>query len=220
MTEDSWTLYTFFQSSAAYRTRIALNLKGIKPSQHFVHLTKGGGQHLAPDYKKVNPQQLVPTLVHNGISIGQSLAQIEYLEEVIPEPPLLPKDPLGRARVRSLAYTVAADIHPVNNLRIRKFLHKDLNLSEAEINAWQERWIVPGFEAMEEMTAHVKETGRFCHGDMPGLADICLIPQIANARRIGMDMARFPTLNRIDEIARTHPAFAAAAPDKQPDAAQ
>ena len=214
----NWALYTFFSSSAAYRTRIALNLKGIKPEQHFVHLVKDGGQQFSDAYRQVNPQGLVPTLVHDGHAIAQSLAQIEYLDEVVPEPPLLPKDALGRARVRSIAYAIACDIHPLNNLRVRKFLHKE-GKDEAAINAWQEMWIAAGFAALEEMLSSAKETGRFCHGDTPTIADICLIPQIANAARIKMDMARFPTLSRIDAAARALPAFAEAAPDNQPDAA-
>jgi len=215
---DDFTFYGYFRSSAAYRVRIALNLKGIVPRYEFVHLLKDGGRQHDPAYRAVNPQELIPTLVHDGHTIGQSLAIIEYLDEIAPEPPLLPRDVLGRARVRQLAYAVACDIHPVNNLRVNIYLRDAFGASEEKRLEWQRHWIALGFVALEEWLAHAPETGRFCHGDTPTLADICLIPQLANARRVTLDLSLYPTLLRIEETALAHPAFAAAAPAAQPDA--
>lgn len=208
--------YTYFRSSAAFRTRIALSLKGLKHEDVFVHLRKN--EQLTADYLALNPQGLVPTLVHNGHAIGQSLAIIEYLDEVFPEPPFLPKDASGSARVRGIAYAVTCDIHPVNNLRVRRYLLHELHHSEEEVLAWQVHWMKLGFEALETMLANAKETGRFCHGDQPTLADICLIPQLANARGAEMDLRPYPTLRRIEKAAYEIPAFMAALPKNQPDA--
>jgi maleylacetoacetate isomerase len=211
-------LYSYFRSSAAYRVRIALNLKGIAPDYAFVHLLKDGGQQHAAAYKSVNPQELVPTLEHDGHAIAQSLAIIEYLDEVKPEPPLLPSDPAARARVRQIAYAIACDIHPVNNLRILQYLRDTHGLSEEERARWQRHWIALGFAAIETLLTGSKETGRFCHGDTPTLADICLIPQMANAKRMSLDFSPYTTLVQIETEALAHPAFAAAAPQVQPDA--
>jgi maleylpyruvate isomerase len=211
-------LYTYFRSSAAYRVRIALNLKGLKPELHFVHLLRGGGEQLQPGYRAVNPQSLVPALVVEGHALAQSLAIIEYLEETHPEPPLLPKDALGRARVRRLATMVACDIHPLNNLRVLRRLRGQYGLSEDALKEWQQHWITLGFTALEALVANAPETGRYCHGDTPTLADICLVPQMANARRIATDLSPFPTLVRIEQTALSHPAFDAAQPKVQPDA--
>lgn len=211
-------LYTYFRSSAAFRVRIALNLKGIAAEHRFVHLLKDGGQQFGAEYARLNPQHLVPTLLHDGHPLQQSLAIVEYLDEVVPEPPLLPPDALGRARVRAIALAVACDIHPLNNLRMRKYLHKELARSEAEIRAWQAHWIALGFEAIETMLAQSAETGRFCHGDVPTLADICLIPQMANAHALNMDLSAYPTLMRIEAAALALPAFSNALPKNQPDA--
>lgn len=208
--------YTYFRSSAAFRTRIALNLKGLKADEVFVHLRKN--EQMAADYLALNPQGLVPTLVHDGHAIVQSLAIIEYLDEVFSEPPFLPKDALGRARVRGIAYAAACDIHPVNNLRVRRYLLHELKHSEEEVLAWQVHWMKLGLEALETMLTGVKETGRFCHGDAPTLADICLIPQMANARGVQMDLRPYPTLKRIEKAAYELPAFMAALPKNQPDA--
>jgi len=215
---NSFTLYTYFRSSAAFRARIALNLKGIVPGYEFVHLLKDGGQQNAPAYTQVNPQGLLPALVHDGHTITQSLAIIEYLDEVHPEPPLLPKSPAARARVRAIAYAVACDIHPVNNLRVLNYLRKDLGRNEDEVLAWTRHWIALGFDALETMLKSSPETGRFCHGDAPTLADICLIPQMANARRAKMDVGTWPTLHRIEQAALALPAFDRALPANQPDA--
>jgi maleylacetoacetate isomerase len=215
---EKLTLYTYFRSSAAWRARIALNLKGLKPEYVFVHLLKNGGQQHGAEYARVNPQEMVPTLVHEGRAIGQSLAIVEYLEECWPEPPLLPKDPFGRARVRQIADAVACDIHPLGNLRLRIYLGAILEASEEQQIEWQRHWIMVGFAALEKLLSGTKETGRFCHGDTPTLADIFLIPQIGNARRVKLDLAPYPTLLSIDAAAAAHPAFAAARPDAQPDA--
>jgi maleylpyruvate isomerase len=215
---DDLVLYGYFRSSAAFRVRIALNLKGLKAEHKFVHLLKDGGQQFAPDYERLNPQHLLPTLVHNGYPLQQSLAIVEYLDEVFPDPPLLPGDPLARARVRAIACAVACDIHPVNNLRMRKYLHKQLGRGEEEIRDWQVHWITLGFQAIETMLASSEYTGRFCHGGAPTIADICLIPQMANAHALNIDLSAYPTLTRIEGTALTLPAFVNAAPKNQPDA--
>lgn len=212
------TLYTYFRSSAAFRVRIAMNLKGLKRDEKYVHLLKDGGEQFADAYRKLNPQALVPTLVHREQAINQSLAIIELLEEAFPEPPLLPGELGGRARVRALAYAVACDIHPLNNLRVRKYLHKVLARSDEEILAWQVHWMALGFDAIETLLAESSDTGRFCHGDAPTLADVCLIPQLANARGAKMDLAPWPTLKRIEQAAYQLPAFLDALPKNQPDA--
>lgn len=212
-------LYDYAYSSAAYRARIALNLKGLPYEHVSIHLVKDGGQQHSAAYKKVNPQELIPTLEVDGHLIGQSLAIIEYLDETHPSPPLLPSYPLERARVRQLAYAVACDIHPINNLSARAVL-KQLGHSDEEIfSKWYFHWITRGFTALETLVAGSNQTGKYCHGDTPTLADICLVPQMANAYRFKVPVDNFPTLVRIDKAAREHPAFAAAAPDKQPDAA-
>jgi maleylacetoacetate isomerase len=217
-TASELVLYGYFRSSAAFRARIALNLKGVAAEQRFVHLIRNGGEQHSADYKAVNPQALIPALVHDGHTITQSLAIIEYLDEVVPEPRLLPKDAYGRARVREIAYAVACDIHPVNNLRIGQHLQKTFNASADDVVAWQRHWITVGFDAIEKMLAASPATGAFCHGDTPTLADICLIPQCANARRAKLDIATWPTIARIEARALAHPAFAAALPQNQPDA--
>jgi len=209
------THYTYFRSSAAFRVRIALNLKGLKPHQAFVHLRKN--EQNAKDYLALNPQGLVPTLLHEGSVITQSLAIIEYLDETWPEPPLLPNDVLGRARVREVAYAIACDIHPVNNLRIRNYL-VGLHHSEDEVLAWQVHWMATGFSALEAILSGAHRTGRFVHGDAPTLADICLIPQLANARGAKMDLQSYPTLKRIEKAAYELSAFSDALPANQPDA--
>ncbi len=216
--DRDFVLYGYFRSSAAFRARIALNLKGIAPELRFVHLLRNGGEQHASGYHTINPQELIPTLVHDGHAIGQSLAIIEYLDEVKPEPPLLPRDALGRARVRQIAYAVACDIHPVNNLRVNLYLRDRLGADETTRVEWQRHWIALGFAALETLLSQSPETGLYCHGDMPTLADICLIPQMANARRVDLDLAPYPTLLRIEAQALAHPAFDAALPKNQPDA--
>ncbi|MBV8978899.1 MAG: maleylacetoacetate isomerase [Alphaproteobacteria bacterium] len=213
-----FALYGYFRSSAAFRVRIALNLKGIEPDLKFVHLLKdGGGQHTA-EYKALNPQELIPALVHGANTITQSLAIIEYLDEIVPEPPLLPQDPPGRARVRSIAYAIACDIHPVNNLRVNQYIKAAFGASAEQQIDWQKHWIGLGFDALEAMLSSSPDTGTWCHGETPTLADICLVPQMANARRIALDLAPYPTLTRIESHALMHPAFDRALPKNQPDA--
>jgi maleylacetoacetate isomerase len=217
-TETEFTLYGYFRSSAAFRVRIALNLKGIAAEQISVHLLRGGGEQHGGDYKSLNPQELVPTLVHDGRAIGQSLAIIEYLDEIKPDPPLLPREPLARARVRQIAYAVACDIHPLNNLRVLLDLRDRFGVDEPTRAEWQRHWMAKGFAALETLVANSSETGAYSHGDSPTLADICLSPQLANARRVELDLSPYPTLTRIEAHALAHSAFDAAMPKNQPDA--
>jgi maleylacetoacetate isomerase len=216
--KDEFTLYGYFRSSAAFRARIALNLKGIRPQLRFIHLLKDGGQQHTPEYKALNPLELIPALVHDGHLITQSLAIMEYLDEIVPEPPILPRDALGRARVREIACVIACDIHPVNNLRLGQYLKRELGASDEQQVNWQRHWITIGFEALEKMLSTSPGAGAFCHGDTPTIADICLIPQMFNARRVKLEIERYPTLARIEETALKHPAFDAAHPKHQSDA--
>jgi maleylacetoacetate isomerase len=211
-------LYDYFRSSAAYRVRIALNLKGVTPDERtYVHLRMGNQR--AQDYLALNPQGLVPALeLDGGAVLTQSLAIIEYLDETYAEPPLLPSAPEARARVRGIALQIACEIHPLNNLRVLNYLIGTLGVSKEQKDGWYRYWIDVGFEALERMLSHDAATGRLCHGDQPTLADICLVPQIANARRFDIDMSPYPTLIRIDEACNALPAFADAAPARQPDA--
>ena len=213
------TLYSYWRSSAAYRVRIGLNLKGLDYALVPVHLVRDGGQQHAPDYAALNPQQLVPALRDGERVLTQSLAILEYLEETRPQPPLLPVDAAGRARVRALAQLVACDIHPLNNLRVLQFFDRQWNVPQAERDDWVLYWMREGFAAMETMLAASPDTGRYCHGVMPGLADCCLLPQLYNARRFTLDLAPFPTLRRIEAACLQLPAFDAARPENQPDAA-
>jgi len=209
-------LYTYFRSSAAFRVRIALNLKGLAYETAFIHLAKG--EHRAPAYGAINPQSLLPTLEDGGRLLTQSLAIIEYLEETHPQPPLLPKDPLARARVRSLAMLIACEIHPVNNLRVLTHLKRALGQSEEQVNAWYRHWIADGLAKFEADLARGKDGGRFCHGDQPGMADCCLVPQIFNAQRYQCDTAPFPATMRTFAECMKLEAFDRAQPSKQPDA--
>jgi maleylacetoacetate isomerase/maleylpyruvate isomerase len=208
-------LYTYFRSSAAFRVRIALNLKGLAYEPVFVHLAKG--EHRKPDYAKVNPQALVPTLeLEDGTRLNQSLAIIEYLDETHPQKPLVPKDPLARARVRSLSYLVASEIHPLNNLRVLQHLKRALGQSEEEVNAWYRHWIADGLTKLEEELKG--KTGKYCYGETPSMADCCLVPQIFNAKRYNCDLAPYPTTMRIFDACMKLEAFERAQPAKQPDA--
>jgi maleylacetoacetate isomerase len=211
-------LFTYFRSSAAYRVRIALNLKGLQADYRYVHLVKDGGQQLKPEYLKLNPQGLVPALVDNGQVLTQSLAIIEYLDETHPEPPLLPKDAVGRARVRALAEIVACEIHPINNLRILKYLEKEFGVDEIGRKKWYRHWVIEGFAALEKLLARNPATGRYCHGDQPTLADLCLVPQVFNATRFEVDMKSFPNIQLINNHCLALRSFADAAPEKQSDA--
>ena len=210
-------LYDYFRSSAAYRVRIALNLKGLAPERAFVHLRRGAQR--ADEYLEVNPQGLVPSLVTDaGDVLTQSLAIIEWLDETYREPPLMPAGPAGRARVRSLALSIACDIHPLNNLRVLNYLTGTLGASGDQRDGWYRYWCDVGFEALETRLARDAATGAFCHGDTPTLADVCLVPQLANSRRVNLDLSPYPTLLRIEAACAALPAFANAAPAKQPDA--
>jgi maleylacetoacetate isomerase/maleylpyruvate isomerase len=211
-------LYSYFRSSAAYRVRIALNLKGLSYQTVPVHLTRGGGEQHAPGYRKLNPQGLVPVLEDGGRVLTQSLAIIEYLDEVHPQTPLLPKDPAARARVRALALAIACDLHPLNNTRVLNYLTGPMGLGDDAKQTWYRHWIAEGLGALEASLASDRETGRFCHGGAPGLADCCLIPQLANAHRFKCDVSPYPTLLRIEKNCQALDAFQRAAPDKQPDA--
>jgi len=208
-------LYTYFRSSAAFRVRIALNLKGLKYEPVFVHLAKG--EHRQPQYAQVNPQALLPTLeLDDGTRLTQSLAIIEWLEEKHPTPPLLPKEPLARARVRSLSYLVASEIHPLNNLRVLQHLKRALGQTQDEIDTWYRYWIADGLAKLEAELAG--SSGKFCHGDSPGMADCCLVPQIFNAKRYSSDLAPYPTTTRVFDNCMKLEAFDRAQPSKQPDA--
>jgi maleylpyruvate isomerase len=211
-------LYTFFRSSASYRVRIALNLKGLAYEQVPIHLRRAGGEQFAASYKAINPQALVPSLEDNGRFLTQSLAIIEYLEECFPKPPLLPADPAERAQVRSMALVVACEIHPIQNLRVLVYLKNNLQQSEEDLNRWARHWIDLGLSALEQMTSSIPKRSHFCFGDRPTLGDICLVPQLANARRFGCDLSAYPTLLQIEKACNALPAFANAAPEKQPDA--
>ena len=211
------TLYGYFRSSAAYRVRIALNLKGLDYDQIPVNLVKG--EQRGDDHLMRNPQGLVPSLVLDDSSvINQSLAICEYLDEVHPEPALLPINALERARVRALAQSVACEIHPLNNLRILKYLVREMGADEAAKLAWYHHWIAEGFTALEATLSNAPSSGDFCHGDTPTLADICLIPQVYNAERFECDLSAYPTIQRIAANCRSLPAFEKAAPEVQPDA--
>jgi len=211
-------LYDYFRSSAAYRVRIALNLKGMTPERAFVPLKRGAQREEA--YLALNPQGLVPALVLDGggPAMTQSIAILEYLEETHPSPPLLPKDARARARVRGIALAIACDIHPLDNLRVLQYLTGTLGCTPEARDGWYKYWIDVGFEALEKQLAHDPSTGRYCHGDTPTMADVCLVPQMANAAKMSVDVSPYPTLVRIDAECRRIPAFAAAAPAKQPDA--
>lgn len=211
-------LHTYFRSSAAYRVRIALNLKGVDYEAVPVHLVRGGGEHRQPAYLGLNPAGLVPALEDQGQVLTQSLAIIEYLDETHPQPALLPAAPLDRARVRAIAQAIACDIHPVNNLRVLQYLTRELGADEAQKSAWYRHWIGVGLQAVEAMLAGDPRTGAFCHGDTPGVADCCLVPQVFNARRFGCDLSAVPTVLRIADHCAGLEAFRRAAPEAQPDA--
>jgi maleylpyruvate isomerase len=211
-------LYTFFRSSASYRVRIALNLKGLDYEHAPIHLRRGGGEQFSPAYKAKNPQALVPALEDGGRPLTQSLAIIEYLEECYPEPPLLPKDPADRAAVRAMALAIACEVHPLQNLKVLNYVKGELKQDEAAANRWAQHWIELGLAALEQMALAVPKRGKFCFGDAPTLADLCLVPQLGNARRFGCDLSGIPTLVRIDAHCGTLPAFVKAAPENQPDA--
>jgi len=211
-------LYSYFRSSAAYRARIALNLKGLPYEYLPVHLVRDGGEQHAPAYRSVAPEGLVPVLVDGDTTVHQSLAIIQYLDETHPQPPLLPAGAAARAAVRAIALDIACDIHPLCNTRVLKYLGANCGLQKEGSEDWIRHWIGTGFAALETRLAHDPARGAFCHGDAPTLADIMLVPQVFNARRFGIDMGRFPTIAAIDARCAELAAFADAAPAKQPDA--
>jgi maleylacetoacetate isomerase len=208
-------LYSYFRSSAAYRVRIAFNLKGLSYDTIAIHLQKEGGQNLKPEYRAINPLMRVPTLkLDSGELLTQSLAIIEYLDEVHPQPALLPRDPVDRAKVRALAQLIACDIHPINNLGPLRYLKNVLGHDQVKIDAWYHHWVLMGFDALEAMV----QPGPYAFGAEVTLADICLVPQVANARRLKVPLERFPKIVAIDAACAKLPAFDKARPDNQPDA--
>lgn len=209
-------LYNYFRSSASFRVRIALELKGLAYGYIPVHLVKN--EQLSPEFAAIAPERLVPLLEVDGRHLSQSLAIIEYLDEAHPEPPLLPADPLGRARVRALAQDIACEIHPLNNLRVLRYLVRQMGVSEDAKNAWYRHWVESGLEAVERHLAGSPETGTYCHGDAPTLADCVLVPQIFNAQRFECQLDHVPTVMRVFEHCMRHQAFIAAQPSQCPDA--
>ena len=211
-------LYGYFRSSATYRTRIALNIKGIAWETALVDLRAPTSAQHAPQFRAVNPHGLIPVLEDGAHTLTQSLAIIEYLEETHPEPPLLPRAPAERAQVRALALAVACDIHPLNNLRVLDYLRSTLGADDAAVNAWYAHWIALGFSALEKDAGRLSGDGRHLYGTTVTLADVCLVPQMANAHRFRCDVAPYPTLRAICAHLEALPAFARAAPQAQPDA--
>lgn len=210
-------LHNYFRSSTSYRVRIALALKGIAYRYVGHHLRHGG--HRAPGYLAVNPQGLVPALVwEDGTVVAQSLAIIEFLDEMAPHPPLLPADPHGRARVRMLAQMIACEVHPVNNLRVLDALRTRYGADDTDIADWFRHWVDETFRPLEKILSEDAQTGRFCHGEAPTMADLCLIAQVANNARFNIDMTPYPTISRIRDACMELSAFADAAPARQPDA--
>ena len=224
-------LYGYFRSSASYRVRIALNLKGLDYQSIPVHLVKNGGEQFSEQFRSLNPDALVPAFLPDQStddsadtassltnSLTQSLAIIEYLEEVYPAIPLLPKEAIARAHIRAFALAIACEIHPVNNLRVLKYLSANLGVSDEQKTAWYKHWCEPGLMVLEKKLASDPRTGLFCFGDTPTLADCCLIPQIFNAQRFNCDLSQMPTLTRINQHCLSIPAFINASPAMQPDA--
>ena len=208
-------LYSYFRSSAAYRVRIALNLKGLSYETSPVHLIRDGGHNRRPEFRAVNPQMRVPALVTDaGETLIQSLAIIEYLDETHPAPPLLPKDPIARAKVRALAQLIACDIHPLNNVRPLRYLKNEMRQEQSAIDAWYHYWVIDGFEALEELI----EPAPYACGDTVTLVDLCVVPQIANARRLKVPLDKFPKIAGVDAACLALPAFDRARPENQPDA--
>jgi maleylpyruvate isomerase len=208
-------LYGYFRSSASYRVRIALAMKGLDYEQASIHLAKG--RQYAPEFSTVSPQNLVPVLEHDSQKFYQSLAIIEYLDEKFPNPPLLPTEASERSRVRSLALITACEIHPLNNTRVLTYLTDTLRVSDEQKNLWYSHWVTMGFTALEKRLATERQTGRFCHGNTPGLADIVLVPQVANAVRFKVNLDGFPIIRRINEHCLALEPFKKAMPQNQPD---
>lgn len=212
------TLYGYYRSTAAYRVRIALNLKGLEYENLSVHLTRDGGEHKQSPYLELNPQMLVPTYVEDDMVLSQSMAIMEYLEERFPHPPLLPEDPVRRARARQVAFAIACDIHPLNNLRVLGYLQSELGVDDDAKLAWYHHWILENFPALERWAASDAHRGPYFLGDVLSLADICLVPQMFNCRRFEVPLDDFPRLVEIDSACRELAPFRNAAPENQPDA--
>ncbi len=210
-------LFNYFRSSSSYRVRIACNLKGLSYAYLPVHLNRDGGEQFSQAFSALNPQQLVPVLEDGGFRVAQSMAILEYLEERYPEIPLLPRSDVDRARVREIAQYIACEMHPLNNLRVLKFLSGPLGLSEDQKQRWIVHWLETGLAALEAELCHSPHRGVFCFGDTPTLADCCLVPQLFNARRFGVDVQAYPTLDAIDRTCGEHDAFSRAHPSLQPD---
>jgi len=208
-------LYSFFLSSAAFRVRIALNLKGVDYETVSVNLPQG--EHRDGTFLATNPQATVPVIDDDGTILWQSLAIIDYLDARFPEPRLIPEEPVARARVQALAQLIVCDMHPLNNLRVRNYLRGELKLDEAGLSRWYKHWIAEGFAGLEALVRRFTG-GRYCFGDAVSVADVCLVPQVYNARRFDCDLAPYPTILRIADGLQAEPAFARAAPDVQPDA--
>lgn len=211
------TLYTYWRSSASFRVRIALALKGLEYEARYIHLLKG--EHVTPEYRALNPQARVPTLVHDGRVITQSLAIIEYLDEQFPGVPLMPRDPAARARVRSLSQLISSEIQPMQNIGTTDYLKSPLGCDQQEIERWRIDWIERGMQALEQRLAHEPETGEYGHGGTPTMVDCCLVPQCYATRRFGVKMEKYPTVARIDAACMKLQAFKQAAPEEQGDRA-
>ena len=211
-------IFGYFRSSAAFRLRIAMNFKGLSYDYNLVNLQSG--DHLSDDFKRINPQGRVPAIDIEGNILTQSLAIIEYLDEVYPAPPLLPSDPLGKAKVRGIAGLIACDIHPLNNLAVLNYLRDQLTAEEEARLAWYRHWVKEGFDGLELILGANVETGQFCFGDTPTVADICLVPQVVNAKRFNCNLARYPKILRIFEECMSLSQFADADPMNQPEAAE
>jgi maleylacetoacetate isomerase len=211
-------LYNYFRSSASFRVRIALNFKGLPYEYAVVHLTKGGGQQFAPEFRAINPDALIPVLDDDGQRLTQSLAIIEYLEETHPEPPLLPRAPLERAYVRALALGIACEIHPLNNLRVLRYLVRDLKATDEQKDAWYRHWVEQGLASIEARLATEGKCGRYALGNQVTLADVVIVPQIFNAKRFDCRLDHVPTIMRIFDHCMELPAFIDAQPARQPDA--
>jgi maleylacetoacetate isomerase len=209
-------LYSYFRSSASFRVRIALAYKGLPYDYLPVHLVKG--EQLKPPFDALSANRLVPLLVDGDTTLAQSLAIVEYLDETHPEPPLMPRNPAGRARVRALAMDIACEVHPVNNLRVLRFLTDELKVSEDDRNRWYRHWVAIGLETVERQLANDPATGRFCHGDAPTLADLTLVPQVFNAQRFNCPLQAYPTVMRVFDACMQVEAFQQAQPSACPDA--